>query len=177
MLPRYVITWWYSLGMLNLIAASQDKLSDQQKFKLYRGFLDLTQAQLAEEMGTTQTSVGRWESGISPISLMTMNHLCKLVEVRIMNEARHLFSVLHRGLALSDFEGIGGTPHTGFNKDNLDNLYFGAYFIDGYRKHSLHIRTDDRKWYGLDGQGRAVRVDERFVKSVMLTSSGELKTK
>jgi transcriptional regulator with XRE-family HTH domain len=153
--------------MLNLVATLQENLSDPQRMKLYRGFLDLTQAQLAEEMGTTQTSVGRWESGISPISLMTMNHVRKLVEVRIMNAAQLFIGKFGRDLVTPDF-GISGTPCTEPEKDNQGNLYFGAFIIDGYREHSLYIRVDNRLWYGLDRDKRAVAVDEDFVKSVIL---------
>ena len=74
--------------------------------KLYRGFLDLTQAQLAAELGTTQTSVGRWESGITPISMMTMGHLRALVTARIMEETRRLFTELIPKLTLSEFDGL-----------------------------------------------------------------------
>jgi len=105
---------------------------------------------------------GRWEAGISPISLMTMSHLRKLVEVKIMNEARHLFDIFKGRLPLI------GTPHTALTEDNNRILYLGTYSIDGYRKHLLYLRINDRQWYGLDGEKRAVIVDEDFVKSVVL---------
>lgn len=138
--------------------------------KLYRAFLDLTQAQLATELGTTQTSVGRWESGITPISMRTMGHLRALVTARIMEETRHLFTELIPKLTLSEFDGLFGNPDAGFSEDSVGRLYLGSVFIEGYRRHSLHIRLDNRKWYGLDQDGKASRVDEAFLQSVISMS-------
>jgi transcriptional regulator with XRE-family HTH domain len=83
-------------------------LSDSQQMKLCRGFLDLTQAQLAAELDTTQTSVGRWELGITPISMMTMGHLRALVTSQIMEETRGLFTKLIPKLTLSEYDGLFG---------------------------------------------------------------------
>jgi DNA-binding XRE family transcriptional regulator len=154
--------------MLNFLAMTANEWSPIERLKVYRGFLDLTQAGLAAQMGTTQTSVARWESEIAPISLATMSHVRRLVEIKIMSEAQHLLFLLWQGLKGCSDGSVGGTPHTEFTKDNKGNLYLGAYFIDGYRKHSLHLRIDDRQWYGLDRDGRPVRVDERFIRSIAL---------
>ena len=135
--------------------------------KLYRGFLDLTQAQLAAELGTTQTSVGRWESDIAPISMRTMGHLRVLLTARIIEETRRLFTELISKLTLSEFDGLFGNPDAGFGEDSSGRLYLGSVFIEGYRPHSLHTRLDDRKWYGLDRDGKATRIDEAFLKSVV----------
>ena len=158
----------YTLHMINFVSVNPGEWNFIERLKIYRSFLDLTQAGLATQMGTTQTSVARWESDIAPISPVTMSHVRRLVEVRIMSEAQHLLFMLWQGLRGCNDGSIGGTPHTDFTKDNKDNLYLGAYFIDGYRKHSLHIRIDDRQWYGLDRDGRPVKVDERFIRSIAL---------
>ena len=136
--------------------------------KLFREFLGLTQAQLAAVLGTTQTSVARWESGISPTSPMTLGHVRALVEARVKEETQRLFAKLVPELALCDFEGLFGVPSLAFSTDLEGNLYLGMVEIMGYRKHSLHIRLDDRQWYGLDREGCAVKVDQEFLRSVRL---------
>jgi DNA-binding XRE family transcriptional regulator len=157
--------------MLNFIATPPEDWGLAERLKLYRGFLDLTQAGLAAAMGTTQTSVARWESGIAPISLVTISHVHRLVEVRIMSEAQQLLFMLWQGLRAGNVGSVSGAPHTEFRKDNKGNLYLGAYCIDGYRKHSLHIRIDDWRWYGLDREGRATSVDERFIRAIAQAKS------
>ena len=159
----------------HLIATPQKDLSAPQQLKLYREFLGLTQAQLAAAMGTTQTSVGRWESGISPISVMTMGHVRSLVTAKIGDEIRQLLADLVPKLALSEFNRLFGTPNAAFENDNKGNLYFGTVFIDGYRKHSLHIRISDRQWYGLDKECQAVKVDAAFLKSIIQAAGTNLK--
>lgn len=154
--------------MLTFISNVADKWSPVERLKLYRSFLDLTQAELAVQMGTTQTSVGRWESGIAPISLVTISHVRRLVEVKIMTAAHPLLFLLWQGLKGCSEGSVGGTPHTDFTEDIGGKLYLGAYFIDGYRKHTIHIRIEDRLWYALDRNGRATRVDEQFIRSVAL---------
>jgi len=143
-------------------------LSEPQEMKLFREFLGLTQAQLATAMGTTQTSVGRWEAGISPISAMTIGHVRALVEAKVKKETQRLFAELVPELALCDFEGLFATPAVVFSNDNGGNLYLGMVEIMGYRKHSLHIRLDNRQWYGLDREGNAEKVDRDFLRSVRL---------
>jgi len=151
----------------HLTAAPQKGLSASDQLKRYRGFLGLTQAELAAAMGTTQTSVGRWESGISPISAMTMGHVRALVAQKVGEEMRRLFAVLLPKLALSDFSQLFGSPGALFADDNKGNLYLGTVFIEGYRRHSLHIRIDDGQWYGLDREGQAVKVDGAFLRSAV----------
>jgi DNA-binding XRE family transcriptional regulator len=155
--------------MINFMSEPTTEYSPSDLIKLYRGFLGLTQADMAARMGTTQTSVARWESEATPVSPVTLNHVRRLVEVSIMSEAHRLLFMLWQGLQACNDGGVGGTPRTEFTKDNKGNLYLGSYFIDGYRKHSLHIRIDDRQWYGLDRDGRAARIDEQFIKTVALT--------
>lgn len=150
-----------------LTAAPQKDLKASEQFRLYREFLQLTQAQLAAAMGTTQTSVFRWESDSSPISVRTMGHVRALVTVKVEEEVRRLFADLLPKLALSHFNGLCGIPKADFTRDEKGNLYFGTVFIDGYRKHSLHFRIEDRQWYGLNHEGKAVKVDSAFLKSIV----------
>jgi transcriptional regulator with XRE-family HTH domain len=144
------------------------EVSPNQELRLFREFIGVSQAQLAQTMGTTQTSVARWESAISPITPMTMAHVRALVEAKVKEETQRLFAKLVPELALCDFEGLYGLPNLTFMNDKVGNLYIGMVEIMGYRKHSLHIRLDDRQWYGLDREGTAVKVDRDFLWSVRL---------
>jgi transcriptional regulator with XRE-family HTH domain len=153
--------------MLNLMAPPMKNLSASQQMKLYRRFLDLTQAQLAAALGTTQTSVARWESDNTPISLMTMGHMRALVMARIAEATRRLFTDLIPRLTLSEFDGLFGNPDAVFSEDAKGCLYLGSVFIEGYRQHSLHMRLEDRTWYALDRDGKASEVDEAFLGHVI----------
>jgi transcriptional regulator with XRE-family HTH domain len=153
--------------MLNLMAQPMKNLAASQQLKLYRGFLDLTQAQLAAALGTTQTSVARWESDITPISLMTMGHVRALVTARIAEATRRLFTDLIPKLTLSEFDGLFGNSDAGFSEDAMGGLYLGSVFIEGYRQHSLHMRMGDRIWCALDRDGKASKVDEAFLSHVI----------
>ena len=153
--------------MLNSIAPPSKRLDDPEKLKLFRGFLGITQARLAQTMGTTQTSVGRWEAGITPISSTTMRHVRELVTAKIKEETTRLFTDLLPKLTLSEFAGLFGNPDAGFTEDADGNLYLGSVFMEGYRQHSLHIRLNDEKWYGLDRDAKATRVDEGFLQTVI----------
>jgi transcriptional regulator with XRE-family HTH domain len=153
--------------MLNLMAPPIKNLSASQQIKLYRGFLDVTQAQLAAALGTTQTSVARWEADITPVSLMTMGYVRALVTASIMEATRRLFTDLIPKLTLSEFDGLFGHPEAGFSEDAAGRLYLGSVFIEGYRQHSLHIRVEDRAWYALDRDGKASQVDEKFLHHVI----------
>jgi transcriptional regulator with XRE-family HTH domain len=139
-----------------------------EQIRLYRGFLGLTQAQLAAELRTTPTSVSRWESGITPISMMTMAHVCALVTARVQEAIRQLFKELHPRLTISRYTALVGHPEARFTQDRDGNLYLGSVFIDGgYKKHVLYLRVDDCKWYGLDRDERATPVDEEFLRQVI----------
>jgi len=153
--------------MLNLMAPPQKNLTAPEQMKLFRGFLDLTQTELAAELGTTQTSVGRWEASISPISLMTMGHVRALVTNKIMEQTRRLFAELVPKLTMSEFDGLFGNPDAALTEDCDGNLYLGTVFIEGYRRHSLHVRIEDRRWYALDQDGKPTLVDETFLHSVI----------
>jgi len=143
------------------------ELDPSEQLKQYRAFLGMTQAQFAGELGTTQTSVARWESRSSPISMMTMAHVRKIVLVRVMEETRRLFAKLTPSLALGDFEGLFSNPDADLRSDSLGNFYVGMVYIEGYRRHTLHMRLDNRQWYGLDREGSATKVDEHFLQSAM----------
>ena len=156
------------MHILDQIAAAPEKdLKPSEQFKLYRELLQLTQAQLAERMGTTQTSVFRWESDTSPISLRTMGHVRALATAEVGKEISRFFAELLPKLPLSDFNRLCGHPKALFTRDNKGRSYNGTVFIDGYRRHSLHFRIDDRRWYGLDHDSHAVKVDAAFLQSMV----------
>lgn len=151
--------------MLSLPAAPPPS---PDQMKLYRGFLGLTQAQLAAELCTTTTSVSRWESEITPISQSTLAHLYKLVTARLQAEISRLFSELVPKLSISRYTGLVGHPRAEFAKDRAGNLYLGSVFIDpGYRKHVLYLRAEDSRWYGLDRDENATLVDEQFLRNLV----------
>jgi DNA-binding transcriptional regulator YiaG len=52
------------------------------EFRKLRAVLELTQAQLADLMGTTKASVSRWESGDRAISELVARYLRLLVQTR-----------------------------------------------------------------------------------------------
>lgn len=151
--------------MLSLPAAPPPS---PDQMKLYRGFLGLTQAQLAAELCTTTTSVSRWESEITPISQSTLAHLYKLVTAKLQTEISRLFSELVPKLSISQYTGLVGHPRAEFTKDHAGKLYLGSVFIDpGYRKHVLYLRAEDGRWYGLDRDEKATLVDEQFLRNLV----------
>jgi transcriptional regulator with XRE-family HTH domain len=154
--------------MILQMESPRKELSFPEQMKIYRGFLGYTQAELAAQIQTTPASVSRWESGITPISLMTMAHLSKVVTERMRKEISELFSELQPRLSISRYTALVGHPQAQFTRDNNGNLYLGSVFIDpGYRKHVLYLRVDDGKWYGLDKDENATAVDEGFLRQVI----------
>jgi hypothetical protein len=105
-----------------------------------------------------------------------MGHVRALVTARIMELTARLFREIMPTLTDSQFDGLFSNPDAGFFDDAEGNLYLGSVFIEGYRRHTLHIRTDDRNWYGLDHDGKATRVDETFLLA-MLSSGRSLQEK
>lgn len=152
-------------------------LPDPEQMKLYRKFLRYTQAQFASALGTTQTSVARWESGVVPISLMTMSHLRALVTAKIMEETRKLFAILIPQLTLSEFTGLFSTPDNRFTDDANGRLYLGSVYIEGYRRHTLHIGADDHEWYALDRDSKPTPVDSAFIAEVIAAGNSLLANK
>jgi transcriptional regulator with XRE-family HTH domain len=149
--------------LLNQIA-----VTDPDELRLYREFLGFTQAQLAAELHTTITSVSRWESEITPISPMTMDHLRRIVTAQLQREISRLFSELRPKLTISRYTALVGHPDARITRDRDRNLYLGSVFIDpGYRKHILYFRPKDRAWYGLDKDERATKVDEVFLRELI----------
>lgn len=106
-----------------------------------------------------------------------MGHLRALVTARIMEETRRLFAELMPKLTLSEFDGLFGNPDADFSEDSVGRLYLGSVFIEGYRRHSLHIRLDDRKWYALDRDGETSKIDESFLQSAISASRSVRKSK
>jgi transcriptional regulator with XRE-family HTH domain len=142
--------------------------TEAQRFRFYREFLGLSQAQLAATMGTTQTSVARWENDLAPISAMTMSHVKALVELKLREEIRKLFARLRPELYLCDFEGLFAIPSSTFTADRNGNIYLGIAEIMGHREHGLYVRIDDHQWYAIGRDGRAIKVDNDFLRQIRL---------
>ena len=56
-----------------------------KNMRLYRRNVKMTQAQLAEKLGTTKQAVSNMERGIRPISKNTTKELAKLFTVTVSN--------------------------------------------------------------------------------------------
>lgn len=56
-----------------------------KNMRLYRRNVKMTQAQLAEKLGTTKQAVSNMERGIRPISKKTAKELAKLFTVPVSN--------------------------------------------------------------------------------------------
>ena len=150
---------------------SQDGREPSEDLKLYRGFLGLTQSQLAEKLSTTQTSVARWESGGAPISMRTMAHVNEIVRERLQRLTAELFKELMPRLLHSEFVDLFSGLSTHLTEDAEGHLYIGSVQIGGDNDHSLSIRVENGAWYALDRTGRARLLDENFIKGLL--SSGE----
>jgi transcriptional regulator with XRE-family HTH domain len=154
------------MSIWNLPARAEGGRKPSEDLKLFRGFLGLTQTQLAEKLCTTQTSIARWESGIEPITLKNMAHIHEVVRERVQQSTGQLFKELLPRLLHSEFVDLFSSFSTHITEDIAGNLYLGSVVIGGYRKHSLSIRIEDGRWYGLDRDGRAVLVDQDFLQEV-----------
>ena len=157
------------MSIWDLAAKPQDGREASEDMKLYRSFLGFTQAQLADKLCTTQTSVARWESGFSPISLRTMAHLTEIVRGRVLEEAGILFKKLLPDLLHSEFWAplIWGLS-TGIRQDREEKLYLGSFLVGDFKSASFHIRIDDHRWYALDRDSNATLVDQRLLKEATL---------
>jgi hypothetical protein len=105
---------------------------------------------------------------------MDMAHVRQIVVGRVMEQTRGLFKALKPSLAPADLDGIFSAPDADIRFDSQGNRYLGLVFIDGYRKHTLQMRLDDQKWYGIDEDGNATLVDEAFLDSVIKFGEGRL---
>jgi transcriptional regulator with XRE-family HTH domain len=144
------------------------EITANEKVKLYRRFLDLSQSELAAAMGTTQTSVARWESGDWTITPQTISHLAALVELRVKADIQKDFGRLVPELMMCDFEGLLGYPSSALTLDRNGRVYVGLVEIMGHREHSLHLGIADHDLYALDREGVAQKVDEKFLQRVRL---------
>jgi transcriptional regulator with XRE-family HTH domain len=155
------------MSIWNLPTQPQDGRKPSDDLKLYRGFLGLTQTQLAEKMCTTQTTIARWESGIEPITLKNMAHIHEIVRGRVQQATGQLFKELVPQLLHSKFVDMISNFSTHITRDNAGNLYLGSVLIGGCRTHSIHIRIEDSIWYALDRDGNATLVDQKFLQELV----------
>jgi transcriptional regulator with XRE-family HTH domain len=133
----------------------------------YRSFLGLTQSGLAERLGTTQTSIARWETGASPISIKTMAHVHEIARERLQRRTAELFKELVPKLLHSEFVDLFSSLTTHLIEDSSGNLYIGSVLIGGCHDYSLSIRVDSDRWYALDKKSRARLVNQEFVLDLL----------
>lgn len=144
-------------------------------FRLYREYLGMSQAELAVAMGTTQTSVARWELTLSPISGRTASHIKALVQARFAADFSELVKNLLPEMTVSEFvklPGFFGTPSAKLRQDEQGNHYLGLVLIDGHREHALYVKIDDHKWFGIDREGTATKIDREFMKRFLNAARG-----
>jgi transcriptional regulator with XRE-family HTH domain len=154
----------------DFVAKRLNGLERSEQLRLYREYLGLTQAQLAGEMGATQTSIARWESGAAPIRSMTMILVQKLVAIRVMEETQLLMQAIpgmfarrNHSSTVGDFELLFSTPDALLRFDNQERAYLGLVFLRGNRTHTLQMRVRDRMWHAVDKHGQATWLDGRFL--------------
>lgn len=63
------------------------KAESPESLKSLRVELGMSQTELAQALGTTQTSVARWEGGSQPLSKMVLNHVLLLLRNRKLKTA------------------------------------------------------------------------------------------
>jgi|SRR5208337_4706745 len=143
-----------------------NQLSTNICFKHYRTYLGLSQMELATKMGTTQTTVARWESGTTPITPQVMQHIKVLVERKLYRDMRNALTRLKPDLTLLDFEGIFAVPSANLTIDERGKVYLGLVEFMGHREHAFYISVDDMNLYGIDRDNRAVLVDKEFVSKL-----------
>jgi len=149
-------------------------VAESYKLRAYRDFLGLTQTHLAAKLGTTPDRVAAWESGSLSIPLMDLAHVRQIVVPRLAEETHRFFTFLKPNLALSEFDGIFSAPDPDIRFDSEGRRYLGMVFIEGYRKHTLQMRLDDKKWYAIDEDGNATIVDGVFLDSLIESGKSRL---
>jgi len=149
-------------------------VAESYKLRAYREFLGLTQTALAAKLDRSPDRLAEWESGASPVPFMDLAHVRQIVAGQVREETQRLFKSLKPDLNRSDFDGIFSTPDADIRFDSQGNLYLGLVFIEGYRKHTLQMRLDDQKWYGIDEDGNATIVDEAFLDSIIESGKSRL---
>jgi DNA-binding XRE family transcriptional regulator len=144
-------------------------LSDFQPrlmFKYYREYLGITQMDLAIKMGTTQTTIARWESGAAPITAQVMQHAAALVERKLHRDLRQALTKLVPRLTLADYEGIFAVPSPKLTIDMHGLVYLGLIEVMGHRKDAFYISVSDGQLYAIDRENRARLVDDAFIEKL-----------
>ena len=147
---------------------SHTSLANHVVFKHFRDFLGFSQMELAVKMGSTQTTVARWESGSTPIPTQVMYHIRVLVERKLYDDMRRALSALVPQLTLADFEGIFAVPNPVITTDNRGRAFLGLIELMGHREHAFYISVPDSQLYAIDRNGEATLVDKEFVGSLRL---------
>ncbi|MEI9980904.1 MAG: helix-turn-helix transcriptional regulator [Edaphobacter sp.] len=132
-------------------------------FKYYREYLGMTQMDLAVKMGTTQTTVARWESGAASITAQVMQHVTVLVERKLYRDLRLALTKLVPQLTLADYEGIFAVPSPKLTIDRHGLVYLGLIEVMGHREHAFYISVSDGRLYAINRENQATLVDEVFI--------------
>ena len=132
-------------------------------FKYYREYLGVTQMDLAIKMGTTQTTVARWETGAAPITTQVMQHATVLVERKLYRDLRQALTKLAPQLTLADYEGIFAVPSPKLTIDRHGSVFLGLIEVMGHREHAFYISVSDGRLYAIDRENQATLVDEAFI--------------
>jgi transcriptional regulator with XRE-family HTH domain len=140
-----------------------DNLPSQVVFKHYREYLGMSQMETAVKMGTTQTTVARWESGSTPVAAQVMQHITVLVERKLHRDIRRTMAVLAPQLTLTDFEGIFAIPNPRLTTDNHGRVFLGLIELMGHREHAFYISVPDSQLYAIDRNNDATLVDQDFI--------------
>lgn len=136
-------------------------------FTAYREYLGFSKSQLAREMGTTPTSISRWESGQETITLRTMRHLKIMVKERVRSQTLKVFAHLVPRLRLSKFVDLLGIPTTEVVEDQKGARYVGSITIGGHRKHSFHFSLASGELCALGRDRSSTPVTEEFLQLII----------
>jgi hypothetical protein len=123
---------------------------------------------LAVKMGTTQTTVARWETGAASITAQVMQHATVLVERKLYRDLRQALTKLLPQLTLADYEGVFAVPSPKLTVDRNGRVYLGLIELMGHREHAFYISVTDSRLYAIDRENHATLVDQAFVDKLRI---------
>ena len=128
----------------------------------------MTQIEIAVKIGTTQTTVARWESGSAPITDQVMKHATVLVERKLYRDIRQIMTKLVPQLTLADYEGIFAVPSPRLTTDSRGRVFLGLIELMGHREHAFYISVLDHQLYAIGRDNNAILVDGAFVNKLKM---------
>lgn len=150
------------------ISMDSSSFSPHVLFRHYREYLGMSQMDLAVKMGTTQTTVARWETGAAPITSQVMQHATVLVERKLYLDLRQALTKLVPQLTLADYEGVFAVPSPKLTVDRNGHVYLGLIEVMGHREHAFYISVTDSRLYAIDRENHATLVDQAFVDKLKI---------